>query len=239
MATWRFPPPVASGSTSTDPVEANAVDISAGNWLDVYSIGGLNTGVQLVGIATAGDGVDLSLGTGIGGAQYTGATIPAGDFLIAADLSLYSQSDFNVAAGVEGVIGVCPGGLGADPEVATWWGPCVSALSYTKPDDFLEHRRHSSTALAGWTGTPFRTGFDGGFGETAARLAIERTGTTITTYLIDRFGTRWQIDTDATATADEAEVILWTRTSKLNCIVHLDRLAIDGLGWEGSQLVGL
>lgn len=225
----------AVAAVSDDIVKATAETIAAADWVDVYSVGGLNTGVELGGITDDANGVNFQMGNGIGGAYYD-VEIAAGDFFVVADMSISHAADYNVNLAISGAFGF---GVGVDTAPDTshvWWGCGINGLFANAPDCTLEHRRHSTTAGQAWTGSAFRSGFNGGLGHTEMRFGIHRSGTTITTGFVD--GTTWvQLDTDASASALAGKLFVHGATSTAGPRIHIKNLNITGLDLVGNQVV--
>lgn len=225
----------AAAAGVSDIVADASVTMTADDWLDVYSVGGLNTGIQLAGLNTVGDGVDVAFGNGTAGGAYYTTTQITGDFLIVADLAIYGAADYNTNL----LINACLG-FGAGVEITPdtdhdWWGAGINSLATNAPDNTLEFRRHSATLGQAWTGSVFRQGFNGGRGLTQARLYIQRETTTITSGFIEN-GARVQLDTIA-GTADPGYVFVWGQTTATGRVAHIKNLAISGLEFSGSQLI--
>ena len=221
---------------STDPVVANAATLTIGDWEDVEDVAPL-AGQALLMMTQAGDALSFQPAWG---SHYSGArlqdAIPAGDFLVAFDFAVARTANAVEAAGIWGVVGVAPGGLEAAQ--VDWVGCGIDAR--TAKSGSVNVQGHYREASGLWLG--LNLGPVGGHGGYGHRFAIQRSGTTMTLWVVEpgqnnllQLGQR----TNA-GYAGEADVFIRTQGGAgagNSRYVTLTRMALTGLAISGNRLV--
>ena len=225
----------SGGGATSDPIAANAATLTIGDWEDVEDFNGL-VGQAFLAMSQAGDALTFqpTAGTHYSGARWQDA-IPAGDFLIAADIFIARTEDASFRPGIEGLIGVSPGGLEAVSP--SWYGAGIDGKSNTAATIVPRGWYRESSGL--WAGVGFSAVTAvGGY---AYRFAIERVGTTITIWYVGPQDNLIQLGSRTNAAvAGECDLFIRTQGSSdsgNSRYVTLKALALDGLAISGNRLV--
>lgn len=224
----------STAPASADPVVANAVaDISALQWNDTSSHG---SGLALVDASDTNTGAAFELPNGLSGAAWLGGLL-SGDFLIAADVGYSSDVDFNTNPLVEVIFGVAPGRLSGDIDNSEWHGVRIGGTTSNQVGAItVRHVKNAAAAGSAWTGSPVGYALKNVYNWPAMRIAIQRVGAVITTYVVHPSGTRVQLDSFSPAGLGDCDVFFRATTTRAGCTVQVHRLAVTGLAWVNGAL---
>lgn len=234
-------PSSGGGSSTSDPVEANAATLVLGDWTDVNTDTGGSAGSALTALTKEGAGITLKVPSGqlYAAARWAGA-IPAGDFLISGDLAI-DRPEANAATtpGIAAALGVCPGGL---TEANPSWFACnidgmTAKMSAIAPQGIF---RESSALWAEVNEGIIGSGFGSGY---SYRFAMQRSGSDLLSWVIDRNDNNRmiQIGSRTSVGVGLTDVFVRTRTAGADGGVPryaiLNRLALTGLAIVDGFLV--